>query len=92
MLELKRRGYNVYIGKLDDKEIDFIAEKSGNKIYVQVTYKMESESTISREFEPLIAIKDHYPKYVVSMDELWKESIEGIKHLHITDFLLMADY
>lgn len=92
MLELKRRGYNVYIGKLDDKEIDFIAEKSGNKIYVQVTYKMESESTISREFEPLIAVKDHYPKYVVSMDELWKESIEGVKHMHITDFLLLEEY
>lgn len=92
MLELKRRGYSVYIGKLDNKEIDFIAEKSGNKVYVQVTYKMESESTISREFESLIAIKDHYPKYVVSMDDIWKESISGIKHVHITDFLLMTDY
>lgn len=91
MLELKRRGYSVYIGKLDDKEIDFIAEKSGDKIYVQVTYKMESENTLSREFDPLIAIKDHYPKYVVSMDENWKESISGIKHLHIADFLLMED-
>jgi predicted AAA+ superfamily ATPase len=92
MLELKRRGYSVYVGKLDDKEIDFIAEKSGNKVYVQVTYKMENESTISREFEPLIAIKDHYPKYVVSMDDVWKESISGVKHVHITDFLLMTDY
>ncbi|MES2458099.1 MAG: ATP-binding protein [Bacteroidota bacterium] len=92
MLELKRRGYSVYIGKLDDKEIDFIAEKSGNKVYVQVTYKMESENTVSREFEPLIAIKDHYPKYVVSMDDIWKESISGIKHIHIIDFLLMPDY
>lgn len=53
---------------------------------------MESKSTISREFEPLIAIKDHYPKYVVSMDDIWKESISGIKQLHITDFLLMTDY
>jgi len=92
MLELKRRGYSVYIGKLDDKEIDFIAEKSGNKVYVQVTYKMESKNTVSREFEPLIAIKDHYPKYVVSMDDIWKESISGIKHIHIIDFLLMPDY
>lgn len=92
MLELKRRGYDIFIGKLDDREIDFIAEKSGNKIYVQVTYKMESENTVNREFEPLIAFKDHYPKYVGSMDELWKESIEGVKHLHITDFLLMDEY
>ncbi len=91
LLELKRRGFKVYVGKLDDKEIDFIAEKSGNKVYVQVTYKMESESTVAREFDPLIAIKDHYPKYVVSMDELWKESIEGVKHIHIADFLLMEE-
>jgi predicted AAA+ superfamily ATPase len=92
MLELKRRGYRVYVGKVEDKEIDFIAEKSGSKIYVQVTYKMESENTVSREFEPLLGIKDQYPKYVVSMDELWKESIEGVKHVHIADFLLMNDF
>ncbi|MNH46926.1 hypothetical protein D3C79_1099270 [compost metagenome] len=53
---------------------------------------MESENTVNREFAPLAAIKDHYPKYVVSMDDHWKESIEGIKHVHITDFLLMADF
>ncbi|MET4547277.1 putative AAA+ superfamily ATPase [Pedobacter africanus] len=92
MLELKRKGFTVYIGKLADKEIDFIAEKSGNKIYVQVTYKLESESTITREFDPLIAIRDQYPKYVVSMDEQWKESVEGVRHIHISDFLLMETY
>lgn len=53
---------------------------------------MESENTIAREFEPLVAIKDHYPKYVVNMDDVWKESIEGVKHIHIADFLLMDEF
>lgn len=87
-LELKRRGYNVYIGKLDATEIDFVAEKQNEKIYVQVAYKLENEQTVNREFGNLLAIKDQYPKYVVTMDEFWKDNIEGIKHLHITDFLL----
>lgn len=87
-LELKRRGYNVYIGKLDTTEIDFVAEKRNEKIYVQVAYKLENEQTVSREFGNLLAIDDQYPKYVVTMDEFWKDNIEGIKHLHITDFLL----
>ncbi|MFZ2432291.1 MAG: ATP-binding protein [Lutibacter sp.] len=91
-LELKRRGYQVFVGKLDDKEIDFIAEKQGKKIYVQVAYKLESEQTAAREFAPLLAVKDQYPKYVVTMDEFWKESVEGIKHSHIADFLLMEKF
>lgn len=91
LLELKRRNFQVYVGKLDDKEIDFIAEKAGEKIYVQVTYKLESESTVTREFNPLLAIKDHYPKYVVSMDDVWRDTIEGVRHVHIVDFLLMKE-
>lgn len=87
-LELKRRGYKVYIGKFDQNEIDFIAEKQGAKLYVQVAYKLENESTIQREFGNLLAINDQYPKYVVTMDEFWKDSIDGVKHLYITDFLL----
>jgi predicted AAA+ superfamily ATPase len=87
-LELKRRSYQVYIGKLATKEIDFIAEKAGHKIYIQVAYKLENPETINREFSVLLAIDDHFPKYVVTMDEFWRESIEGIKHLHIADFLL----
>lgn len=87
-LELKRRGYNVYIGKLDTTEIDFVAEKRNEKIYVQVAYKLENEQTVNREFGNLLAINDQYPKYVVTMDEFWQDNIEGIKHLHITDFLL----
>lgn len=91
-LELKRRGYTVFIGKLATKEIDFIAEKMGKKIYVQVAYKLESEATVEREFQPLLAIDDQYPKYVVTMDEFWKEDIDGVVHLHIQDFLLSDRY
>ena len=92
MLELKRRGYNVFVGKLGDKEIDFIAEKDGKKLYVQVAYLMSEQSTVDREFSPLLAVKDHYPKYVVTMDQLWKDNIEGVKHLHIADFLRLEQY
>ncbi len=91
-LELKRKGYQIFVGKLDDKEIDFIAEKQGKKIYVQVAYKLENEQTVDREFASLLAVKDQYPKYVVTMDEFWKESVEGVKHIHIADFLLLDNY
>ena len=92
MLELKRRGYEVYTGKWNDREIDFVAEKNENKIYIQVAFKMEGQSTIEREFTPLIEIRDHYPKFVVTMDELWHDNIEGVKHMHIADFLLDKCY
>lgn len=91
-LELKRRGYQVYVGKLDTVEIDFIAERAGGKLYIQVAYKLESESTVEREFNALLAVRDQYPKYVVTMDELWKDNIEGVRHMHIRDFLLSDDY
>jgi len=92
MLELKRRGYTVFVGKSDNKEIDFIAEMKDKKIYIQVAYKLEEPSTINREYSPLLDIKDHYPKYLVTMDELWKDNIEGIQHKHIADFLLLKEY
>lgn len=87
-LELKRRGYNVFIGKLDDKEIDFIGERRDEKIYIQVAYKLSSEETIEREFGSLLAVKDHYPKYVVTMDEFFQDNIEGVKHIKLLDFLM----
>ncbi len=92
MLELKRRGYNVFVGKSDDKEIDFIAELKGNKIYIQVAYKMSEQTTIDREFAPLHEIKDNYPKYVITMDETWQDNIKGVQLRHIADFLLMKEY
>ncbi len=91
-LELKRRGFQVYVGKLDNKEIDFIAEKQGEKIYVQVAYKLESKQTVDREFSPLLSVDDHYPKYVVTMDDFWKDAIDGVKHILIPDFLLTQNW
>ena len=89
MLDLKRRGFKVFVGKSNEKEIDFIGEKAEYKIYIQVTYKMTEKSTIDREFTPLLDIKDNHPKYVVSMDQTWSDNIEGIQHKHIADFLLL---
>jgi predicted AAA+ superfamily ATPase len=91
-LELKRRGYKVFIGKIGNLEIDFLAERKGKKIYIQVSYKLESDTTISREFSPLLEIKDQFPKYVVTMDDFWKENVEGIRHFHISNFLLLPDF
>lgn len=92
MLELKSRNYKVYIGKLQTLEVDFIAEKNNEKIYIQVSYKMTEKATIEREYKPLKKIKDNYPKYVITMDEMWNDNIEGIKHLHIADFLLLKHF
>ncbi|ATD65560.1 ATP-binding protein [Neisseria weixii] len=87
-LELKRRGYQVYIGKLGTKEIDFVAQKQNEKLYIQVAYKLENAQTVEREFSPLQAIADNHPKYVITMDDFWQENIDGIVHQHIGDFLL----
>lgn len=87
-LELLRRNYKVYVGKKGDLEIDFIAEKQGKKIYIQVAYLLANEETIKREFSVYNFVKDSYPKYVVSMDEL-DFSQNGIIHKNIKDFLLM---
>ncbi|MFA5570155.1 MAG: ATP-binding protein [Sphaerochaetaceae bacterium] len=85
--ELVRRQYSVYIGKIGSKEIDFIAEQSAKKIYIQVAYKLESRKTIEREFEPLISIRDSYPKFVVTMDDHFDDIIEGVRHIHLLQFL-----
>ena len=87
-LELKRRGYKVYIGKLQSLEVDFIAEKENKKIYIQIAYLLESEKTQKREFGVLEKIKDNYPKYVLSMDTIFGIDYFGIQRLNIIDFLL----
>lgn len=87
-LELLRRNYKVYVGKKGDLEIDFIAEKQGKKIYIQVTYLLANDETIKREFSVFNSVKDSYPKYVVSMDDL-DFSQNGIIHKNIKEFLLM---
>jgi predicted AAA+ superfamily ATPase len=90
-LELKRRGYQVTIGKLDNREIDFIAEKESRKIYLQVAYLLHSPETIEREFSPLREIRNNYPKYVLSMDSIFGTDFEGIQRIHLMDFLLNQD-
>ncbi len=86
-MEALRRGYTVTVGKAGDKEIDFVCEKQGDKIYIQVTYLLASEETIEREFGVYESIRDNFPKYVVSLDE-FDMSRDGIKHKNIRDFLL----
>lgn len=86
-LELIRRGYAVTIGKVDDKEIDFIAETGGNKIYYQVSASILDPATFAREIEPLKKANDHYPKFILSMDEM-PMGEDGIKQVNIVDFLL----
>ena len=85
-LEMKRRGYDVFIGKNDTKEIDFVGIRRDEKIYVQVCVELPTEST--RETDNLMDIKDHYHKYVVCMDDLAIGNENGIEIVHITDFLL----
>lgn len=91
-LELKRRGYDVYIGKIKDKEIDFVATKQNEKIYVQVTQEIKSQKTQKREYEQLLEIRDNYPKYVVMADNFAGGNYEGIKTMNIVDFLLSKEY
>jgi len=85
-LELRRRGYEIYVGKFDDKEVDFIAINGNTTKYIQVTYLLAEESTIEREFSVLEAIDDNFPKMVISMDKV-NRSRNGIVHKNIIDFL-----
>ena len=87
-LEFVRRGYSVYVGKYDDNEIDFVGEKNGDKVYVQVTYKIETEKTFEREVNTLLKIKDNYHKYIVTLDDMIAGNVGGIEKVHIADFLL----
>lgn len=80
-------GYDVKVGALQTEEIDFVCTKNGETLYVQVSLELLKEETIKREFGNLLAIKDNYPKIVVSANELYENSYEGIKHIYIRDFL-----
>ena len=86
--ELMRRGYDVAIGKIDNAEVDFIATKADDKLYVQVTESMTSESVRNRELAPLMKIRDNYEKIVLSLDTGLEKSFEGIKSLNVLDWLL----
>ena len=88
--ELRRKGYDVYIGKNETREIDFVAVRRDERIYVQVCRRLPEES--DREVANLLEIKDHYPKYVVTLDELAAGNINGVKIVHLADFLLEDEY
>ena len=88
--ELRRRGYDVYVGKNETKEIDFVAVRRDERVYVQVCRELPDAS--DREIVNLLEIKDHYPKYVVTMDELAGGNVEGVRIVHLADFLLSAQY
>ncbi len=91
-LELCRRGYTVYVGKFGNFEIDFAAVRQNEKLYVQVTQEIRSEKTENREYDRLLEIRDNYPKYVLTTDEFSGGNYEGIKTMHIADFLLSSEY
>lgn len=91
-LELRRRGYEVFVGKLDNAEIDFIATKQENKLYIQVTQQIGSPETEQREYGRLLDIRDNYPKYVLRTDAFAGGNYEGVKTMHVADFLLSDEY
>ncbi len=87
-LHLLRLGYTVYVGTLRNGEVDFVASKGDDMVYIQATYLLSDDSTVKREFGNLKEIKNNYPKYVVSMDPFQSESnLDGIRHLHLRSFL-----
>lgn len=90
-MELLRRGYTVTVGKTGDKEIDFVCEDQGNKLYIQVAYLLASTDTIEREFGVYDRVRDNFPKYVITLDE-FDMSRNGIKHRNIRDFLLQEEW
>ena len=87
-LELLRRGYQICVGRVDAKEIDFVAEKSGDKLYIQVCYLLHEESTVQREFGSLLEIRDNYPKFVLYQEGSFRGNYEGIPAIKIQDWLL----
>ncbi len=82
-----RMGFNVYIGKSGEKEIDFVCERQGEKVYIQCAYLLTDAQTIEREFGNLLLIRDNYPKYVVSMDDFKGNTNQGIIHSNLKEFL-----
>ena len=87
-LELLRRGYDVYVGKVDEFEVDFVAQNSKGTVYYQVALSTRDESTLERELRPLKAIRDHYPKVLLTMDEDPEAHYDGIRRINARDWLL----
>lgn len=91
-LELLRRGYEVFIGKTSGGEVDFVATKQNNKLYIQITQEINSVKTEKREYDRLLEINDNYPKYLLRTDSFADGNYEGIKTMHVADFLLSDEY
>ena len=91
-LELLRRGYEVCIGKTPNGEIDFIATRQNDKLYIQITKEIKWEKTEKREYDRLLEINDNYPKYLLTTDDFAGGNYQGIKTMHIADFLLSKEY
>ena len=91
-LELLRRGYDVFVGKLNNSEIDFIAVRQENKLYIQIAQEVGSPQTEKREYGHLLDIRDNYPKYVLRTDTFAGGNYQGIKTINIADFLLSDEY
>ena len=90
-IELKRQGYKVTVGNINNFEVDFVCRKNSQKMYIQVSYLLDNEEIVEREFGPLLKIKDNYPKYVLSMDKILQPQ-NGIKHMNLIDFLRNFDH
>ena len=91
-LELLRRGYEVFIGQVSDGEIDFVATKQENKLYIQIAQQINSVKTEQREYDRLLKVNDNYPKYVLRTDEFAGGNHEGIKTMHVADFFLSGEF
>lgn len=91
-MELVRRGYEVYVGKLDSAKVDFVAVRKEERLYIQISERMEREETEQREYGNLLFIADNYPKYVLRKDEFASGNYQGIKTMHVADFLLSNEY
>lgn len=91
-LELCRRGYTVNVGKTAEGEIDFVATRQSDKLYIQVTQEIGSEKTEHREYDRLLSVADNHPKYVLLTNDFAGGNYQGIKTMHVADFLLSAEY
>ncbi len=91
-IELLRRGYDVFVGKADNTEIDFVAVRKEEKLYIQIAERIERKETELRDYGNLLSIADNYPKYVLRTDEFAGGNYEGIKTMHVADFLLSQEY
>ena len=87
-LELLRRGYDIWVGKVDEYEVDFVAQNSRGTTYFQVALSVRNEQTLERELRPLMEIRDHYPKFILTLDDDPEAQYDGIRRVNARDWLL----